>query len=112
MLSFLLDEEKVKQALYNLLLNAVQAVDKEGVIEINGRIRKGNLIIRILDNGCGIKRSDMPFIFDPFFSTKPKGTGLGLPLAKKIIEAHNGMINVKIRKPKGVCVEVVIPVKE
>jgi len=110
--SFLLDEEKIKQALYNLLLNAVQAVDKGGRIEINGKIKKENLIIRIIDNGCGIKKSDMPFIFDPFFSTKSKGTGLGLPLARKIIEAHGGIINVKTRRPKGVCVEVVIPVRE
>jgi len=77
-----------------------------------GKIKKENLIIRIIDNGCGIKKSDMPFIFDPFFSTKSKGTGLGLPLARKIIEAHGGIINVKTRRPKGVCVEVVIPVRE
>jgi signal transduction histidine kinase len=54
----------------------------------------------------------MPFIFDPFFSTKPKGTGLGLPLAKKIIEAHGGAINVNAKRLKGTCVEVIIPVKE
>jgi len=110
--SILLDEEKVKQALYNILLNAIQAVDRRGKVEIIGTIKKQNLILRIIDNGCGIKKSDMPFIFDPFFSTKPKGTGLGLPLAKKIVEAHGGGINVKTRKPKGVCVEIIIPVKE
>jgi len=110
--SLRLDEEKIKQAFYNILLNAIQAIDKGGRVEITGTMKKQNVIFSIIDNGCGIKKSDMPFIFDPFFSTKPKGTGLGLPLAKKIIEAHGGAINIKAKRPKGTCVEVIIPVKE
>jgi two-component system sensor histidine kinase HydH len=110
--SLRLDEEKIKQAFYNILLNAIQAIDKGGRVEITGTMKKQNVILRIIDNGCGIKKPDMPFIFDPFFSTKPKGTGLGLPLAKKIIEAHGGAINVNAKRPKGTCVEVIIPVKE
>jgi signal transduction histidine kinase len=70
------------------------------------------LRIEISDNGPGISPSDLPFIFDPFFSNKKQGTGLGLSNVKKIIEAHGGNVEVMTIKPHGTRVCLTIPHKE
>jgi len=74
-----------------------------------GKGKKKMVRMEITDNGPGIGPEDMPFIFDPFFSKKPKGTGLGLANAKKIIEAHGGAIRVASVVPKGMRVSFSIP---
>jgi signal transduction histidine kinase len=110
-----LDYEKMEQAVINLLLNAVEAVDREGRIHItagSGRGRAKTLRLQITDNGHGIDPENMPYIFDPFFSGKSKGTGLGLANAKKIVEAHGGRIEVSPAEPAGTRVILTIPVGE
>ncbi len=86
--------EKLSQVLLNLLINAVQAVEKNGRIEIGARREGARVCIWVHDNGCGMKDSVKPHLFEPFFTTKPKGTGLGLAIAYKIIEVHRGTIDV------------------
>jgi signal transduction histidine kinase len=68
--------------------------------------------IEISDNGPGISTSDLPYIFDPFFSNKKKGTGLGLSNVKKIIEAHGGAEKVPLRKPRGIRFSFTVPFRE
>jgi len=108
-----LDHEKMEQAVINLLLNAVEAVDREGRIDIaagSGRGRAKTVRLHITDNGHGIDPENMPYIFDPFFSRKSKGTGLGLANTKKIVEAHGGRIEVLPAEPAGTRVILTIPV--
>jgi signal transduction histidine kinase len=93
----LVDAEKLRQVFANILDNAIDAL--EGVVEgrridlfiENGR---GGATVRLRDNGCGIPADKLDRIFNPFFTTKEKGTGLGMAIAKKIVEAHEGTIDV------------------
>ncbi len=111
----LFDGEKMEQAMINILINAVDAIQKGGVIEITSKTdaRKRCVArIEICDNGQGIPAEDLPFVFDPFFSRKKGGTGLGLVNVKKIVEAHGGRVDLVPRKPKGTILGFTLPVKE
>ena len=111
----LLDHEKIEQAIFNVLLNAVEVLAEGGHIEIlTKQLRRdsGALQVQISDDGSGISTEDLPYVFDPFFSNKKKGTGLGLSNVKKIIEAHGGTGSVAVRKPHGTQVSLTIPLKE
>ncbi len=111
----LLDREKIEQALFNVLLNAVEALAEGGRIEVITGQPKGNeeaIQVEVSDNGPGISPEDLPYIFDPFFSNKKKGTGLGLSNVKKIIEAHGGSATVAFRKPHGTRVCLSVPFRE
>ncbi len=108
----MMDPEKMEQTVINLLLNSMEAIRTGGRIRIivkHLRGKNSSVTVEIGDNGDGVSREDMPFIFDPFFSKKTKGTGLGLANAKKIIEAHGGSIKAIPRKPRGVCMIFAIP---
>lgn len=95
--------EKLNQVFLNLLLNAGQAIDRQGTIDICTHCNDNLVEIKISDDGCGIPNEIKPKIFDPFFTTKPvgKGTGLGLNLAYNIIKGHNGFIGVESDVGKG-----------
>ena len=110
-----MDQEKIEQALINVLLNALEVLPEGGQIEIVTRPSKRAdraWQIEIIDDGPGINTEDLPFVFDPFFSNKKKGTGLGLFNVKKIIEAHGGTGELALRKPHGTRVSLRIPLKE
>jgi PAS domain S-box-containing protein len=111
-----IDQEKIEQMLINILLNSIEVLPPQGGnIEIVTKQpgKNGNpLRIEISDNGPGISAGDLPFIFDPFFSNKKQGTGLGLSNVKKIIEAHGGSVDVMTIKPHGTRVNITIPYKE
>ena len=106
-----MDCEKMEQVAVNLLLNSIEAVGIGGEIRITvGRQGSGAVRVQIADNGEGISEDDLPFIFDPFFSRKTKGTGLGLFNVKKIVEAHGGSIQALPGIEGGVCMSFAIPV--
>jgi PAS domain S-box-containing protein len=90
----IIDPELIKQSLMNLVQNAIDAVDKNGKVEINYKKKEGDLSIEVYDNGNGIDADVKKGIFDLYFTTKPEGTGLGLSIAQKIIAEHNGTIEV------------------
>ena len=109
------DHEKIEQAIINILLNSVEALPDSGKIEVTTKqtLKDRRAIkVEICDNGPGISNSDLPYVFDPFFSNKKKGTGLGLSNVKKIIEAHGGAENVVLRKPQGIRFSFTIPLRE
>lgn len=89
-----IDPELIKQSLMNLVQNAIDAVDKNGKVEINYFKKENNLIIEITDNGKGIPENIRTKIFDLYYTTKPEGTGLGLSIVQKIIAEHKGTIEV------------------
>lgn len=107
-----LDYEKIEQVLINLLLNSIDAIENGGKIMIETYSTDGGLHITVSDNGIGIKDSDIAKVFDPFYSRKDGGTGLGLPISQKIIESHNGKIDVKSELNKGTVFTITIPESE
>jgi PAS domain S-box-containing protein len=111
----LADHEKMEQAVINILLNAVEVMPEGGHLEVitEALQKEGrSLKVEISDDGPGINPEDLPYIFNPFFSNKKKGTGLGLFNVKKIIEAHGGKEMVELRKPKGTRVIFTIPLRD
>ncbi len=105
-----LDFMRMKQVLINLLTNAIQA-SREGEDVIIGCDAKGeNLLINVIDYGCGIPPAKRHEIFSPFYTSKKEGTGLGLAIVKKIIEAHQGHIEISDNLGKGITFRVEIPI--
>ncbi len=92
-----LDTNQLTQALLNLLLNAMQAVESGGTIEIGAALKPSDnrLLLWVEDNGAGILPDKFEKIFDPFYTTREKGSGLGLPIVNKIVENHQGEIRVE-----------------
>jgi signal transduction histidine kinase len=102
MQDMLLDVNLMEQVFVNILLNAVEAIKDKGVITISSQMVPNQLHgkIEIADNGCGIPPENLGKIFEPFFSTKTKGTGLGLAVSYGIVQNHQGTIQV-LRQPEG-----------
>ena len=87
-----LDEELFDQALCSVVQNSIDSMPDGGQIKIKTRRENGGCEIEVADTGCGISEQDAPHIFTPFFSTKEKGMGLGLTLARRIVQEHNGSL--------------------
>lgn len=98
---FRLDPEKIKQALLNIVRNAVEAMPEGGEIRIATMEREGCALVVISDNGPGISDDDLPLIFEPFFTRKGAGTGLGLSITQRIVEEHHGHITVESDSDNG-----------
>ena len=106
------DSDQIHQVLLNLLLNAQQAIDQKGRIAVTV-VRKGqSAVIEVADNGRGIAPDHLPNIFRPFYTTKGDGTGLGLSLARRIVEDHQGRIDVSSTVGKGTTFAVVLPLQK
>jgi len=108
---------EIKQVFLNVIKNAVEAIDGEGTLNIktscNPKHSSNFLTIEFSDNGKGIREENTKKMFDPFFTTKVGGTGLGLPVCRKIIcENHRGTINIKSQEGKGTTVIVKLPVDD
>jgi PAS domain S-box-containing protein len=103
--------QQINQVFMNLLVNAAQAMEKDGQIVVKTRHVDGHVVIQISDNGCGIPEAIKPKIFDPFFTTKEigKGTGLGLNLAYNIIKKHKGKVEVDSTEGKGTTFTIILP---
>jgi signal transduction histidine kinase len=106
------EPQRIKQVLMNLILNAAQAIESTGNIWLMTQHLKGEVVIRIEDDGCGIPDESSDRIFDPFFTTKPVGvgTGLGLAIAFGIIQQHGGKIEVRSRLNQGTSIQTHLPV--
>jgi len=105
------DAEQLKQVLLNLLINAVQAIPHQGIIGIKTWQEHSRVVhIRITDTGNGINPADLSKIFDPFFTTKIAGTGLGLAVVQRIINAHYGRVDIQSEVGSGTAVTLQLPV--
>ena len=105
------DMDMLYQAFLNILINAMQAMPGGGDIQINITAENDRIKIQFLDEGQGIADEITTKIWDPFFTTKEKGTGLGLGIVKNIIESHNGAIHIENRSVKGVAVTVELGIR-
>ncbi|HSF30237.1 MAG TPA: ATP-binding protein [Candidatus Tectomicrobia bacterium] len=108
--SLFVDPQQLKQALLNLLLNAIQATPPGGFVQLTAAADAEALRLAIIDSGRGIAPELMDRIFDPYFTTKPDGTGLGLPIALRIIQAHGGTLDVSSALGGGTTMEVRLPI--
>lgn len=105
----LVDPDRIKESLLNIVKNAIQAVVTQGMISVKTFTWGNDVVIEIKDTGPGIDNKDMPFIFDPFYTTKPSGTGLGLAITRRIIEEHNGRIRVESKPGEGTMITIYLP---
>lgn len=104
-----LDRALFRQVLLNLALNAQQAMPKGGLIELQTSVRDRRVCLDLIDNGLGMDDQTQSRIFQVFFSTKPGGSGLGLPTVKKIVEAHGGRIDVESEPARGTRFTISLP---
>ena len=106
------DQSQLQQVFLNLINNAIDAIGKDGLIEIKIRLIGSQIYIKIMDNGPGIRENQQKKVFDPFFTTKHagKGTGLGLWVSYNIMEKLGGSISLRSQVGKGSTFTVQIPV--
>jgi len=105
------DKIQMKQTFVNLIQNAIQACEAEqGKLTISVGIEKSSFSIAFKDNGPGVRAEDMHKIFEPYFTTKRKGTGLGLAVVKRIVENHEGEVAIASQSPGGTTVTISLPI--
>ncbi|HET98284.1 MAG TPA: ATPase, partial [Desulfurivibrio alkaliphilus] len=104
-----LDPDRITQVLLNLYLNALQAMPQGGVLRVRAEAAGGEKVrLVISDNGLGIAPADLPRVTDPYFTTKPDGSGLGLAMVQKIIDEHGGRITIASREHQGTTVTITL----
>ena len=106
----LFDEGQIRQAILNVLRNAREAMADGGKIDVYVRAEGMSVVVGVDDRGSGIPEDVRSRIFDPFFSTKGEGTGLGLGITRQIIEAHGGSIAVEPREGGGTSFRLLLPI--
>jgi signal transduction histidine kinase len=109
-LDFVADDTKLRQAIINLLKNAAESSEPGSPVELHTSVQSDSLIFSITDHGCGISEEQMEHLLEPFHTTKSYGTGLGLPIVKRIIDAHNGVFQFISKEGEGTTVQVALPI--
>ena len=108
---FLMDAELMERVFHNLLINAVQATAEGGAVTVKTRMADAAAEVAVIDRGCGIDPKNLDQIFNPFFTTKPQGVGLGLAIVSKIVDEHGGRMAVESEPGKGSVFRVYLPVR-
>lgn len=103
------DDGQLSQVFLNVAINALQAMQRGGTLNVRSRIEGNFAEVVFRDTGEGIRADDLPHLFDPYFTTRPAGVGLGLAIAHRIIEGHHGTIDVESAPGKGTVVLVRLP---
>jgi signal transduction histidine kinase len=107
---FAFDPDQLTQVLWNVSLNALEAMKGQGRLVIHARRQADETVIEVADTGPGVPPDDLRRIFEPFYSKRPSGTGLGLPIARRIVAAHGGRIEVSSVVGEGTRVVLRLPV--
>jgi len=105
----MIDANQIGQVLINLIQNAYQAMTDGGNLKICTKVSEGFMEVEVGDSGCGIPEKKIKKIFDPLFTTKPRGTGIGLAVCHGIIQKHNGVIDVKSQEGVGTTMFIKLP---
>jgi len=106
-----IDPDQIQQVLVNIITNAVQAMPEGGKLTIVAREKDKFVEVEVADTGCGIPQESVNKIFDPLFTTRAKGIGLGLAVCKSIIDRHEGNITVKSKVGKGTTISIKLPLE-
>ncbi len=108
------NREQIRQVIHNLTLNAIQAMQEGGVLSVGTKSMKHHgkevVEIKVTDTGCGIEEKDLKIVFEPFFTNKDKGTGLGLTIVSRIIDGYGGRMEIESNMSKGTNCTVWLPI--
>jgi two-component system sensor histidine kinase AtoS len=105
------DPELIKTCIFNVILNAFQAMPAGGDLTVSTNASNDRAYIIIEDTGIGVSRENLSKLFDPFFSTKSTGLGLGLAMTKRVVEEHGGKVDFQSTEGKGSTINIALPVK-
>jgi len=105
------DPVRLAQALLNVAINAIQAVEKNGRVEVSAAVIQGQVCVAVSDNGPGIPADKLASVFDPYYTTKSEGSGLGLWIAQQIVTAHGGSLQAQNAPMGGAVLTVRLPLK-
>ena len=108
----LLDRAQLKQAFYNIIKNALQAMRSGGILRIRTEADETHVTIAFIDSGHGIAPEQIGRLFEPYFTTKQNGTGLGLMIVQRIVREHGGTIEVESDKDRGTTFRIKLPIQE
>ena len=106
---FAFDRDQVTQVLWNVALNAVEAMNGRGRLSLEVNRRNGDVALSVSDTGAGIAAENLPRVFEPFYTGKPNGSGLGLTIAERIVGAHGGRIEIDSELGRGTRVTLLFP---
>lgn len=106
----MLDPDRMTQVMLNLLINAIQAMNKGGRLKVEAQSTGGKLVVTVSDTGPGIPEEDLAHVFNPYFTRKKNGTGLGLAIVVKIVESHGGSVHIQSKSGAGTSVVVTLPI--
>jgi len=104
-----LDRDQMKQAFYNVIKNSFEAMKSRGILRIRTDMDESHVLIRFSDTGGGISTENLSRVFEPYFTTKPSGTGLGLLIVRRIVREHGGELSIESSEGKGLTVTIRLP---
>jgi two-component system, sporulation sensor kinase E len=104
-----LDRDQMKQAFYNVIKNSLEAMKRHGTLRIHTDLDDTHVLIRFVDTGSGISAGNLSRVFQPYFTTKPAGTGLGLLIVRRIVREHGGELSIESSEGKGLTLTIRLP---
>jgi two-component system, sporulation sensor kinase E len=104
-----LDRDQMKQAFYNVIKNSFEAMKRRGILRIRTDMDESHVLIRFTDTGGGISAENLSHVFEPYFTTKPSGTGLGLLVVRRIVREHGGELSMESSEGKGLTLTIRLP---
>ncbi len=104
-----LDRDQMKQAFYNVIKNSVEAMQRHGILRIRTDLDDTHVVIRFADTGGGMSAENLSRVFEPYFTTKPSGTGLGLLIVRRIVREHGGELSIESGQGKGLTLTIRLP---
>ncbi len=104
-----LDRDQMKQAFYNVMKNSLEAMHRHGILRIRTELDDTHVIVRFVDTGGGMSAENLSRVFEPYFTTKPSGTGLGLLIVRRIVREHGGELSIESNQGKGLILTIRLP---
>src|SRR5438876_3096280 len=104
-----LDRDQMKQAFYNVIKNSFEAMKSHGILRIRTDMNESHVIVRFTDTGGGISAENLSRVFEPYFTTKTSGTGLGLLIVRRIVREHGGELSIESSEGKGLTLAIRLP---
>ena len=104
-----LDRDQMKQAFYNVIKNSVEAMHRHGTLRIRTDLADTHVIVRFVDTGGGMSAENLSRVFEPYFTTKPTGSGLGLLIVRRIVREHGGELSIESSQGEGLTLTIRLP---
>src|SRR5213595_1842433 len=104
-----IDRGQMKQALYNVIKNSLEAMKRRGILRIRSDMDDTHVLIRFIDTGGGMSAANLSRVFEPYFTTKPSGTGLGLLIVRRIVREHGGELSIESNEGEGLTLTIRLP---